>query len=229
MATLPGASPVITARYMLVHQAPALLAILGIAAVYTLIARDSRLGSGVLLPVIIGTLALLRFTATWRGHQRLERQLAIILLGALTLAETMVTLLIMHDILDTSTRLTDVSPATAQLFLRDALLVWIMNILVFSLWYWELDGAGPTQRRVQGYRSRDLAFPESEPPSSPVATASWQPHYVDYLFVAFTTSTTFGPGDASVISLRGKLLTMVQTLISMALLTVVIAWGLSVL
>ncbi|MDQ3693459.1 MAG: DUF1345 domain-containing protein [Chloroflexota bacterium] len=175
------------------------------------------------------TLILLRFMATWRGHHRLERKLASILLGAITVAEAGVTSLIVTDILDTSSRLIDVSPHVAQMFLRDAMLVWLMNILTFAIWYWEIDGNGPTSRHLDGYQLTDLLFPQSTIAPGGAREKPWEPNFIDYLFVAFTTSTTFGPTDTSLLSVRMKILTMVQATISMAVLVVIVAWALSVL
>lgn len=218
-----------TMTRVIFRQVPAFLAMIVIAAIYTVIARDSGLGAVILVPVVVVTLILLRVMATWRGHHRLARQLAIVLLGAITVAEVVVTSLIVGDILDTSTRLIDVSPHEAQMFLRDAMLVWFMNVLTFSIWYWELDGDGPTDRHLNGYRLTDLLFPQFTIPPRPHSGPTWVPHWVDYLFLAFTTSTAFGPADTPVLSVRLKVLTMVQSTISMAVLVVVVAWALSVL
>lgn len=218
-----------TMTSVILRQVPAFLAMIIIAAIYTVIARDSGLGTLILIPVVVVTLILLRVMATWQGHHRRARQLAIVLLGAITVAEALVTSLIVGDILDTSTRLIDVSPHEAQMFLRDAMLVWFMNILSFSIWYWELDGDGPTDRHLHGYRLTDLLFPQFTISPGTLSGPPWVPHFGDYLFVAFTTSTTFGPADTSVLSVRIKVLTMVQATISMAVLVVVVAWALSVL
>jgi hypothetical protein len=214
---------------IILRQAPAFLAMLVIAVVFTVVARDTLLGAGVMVPVILVTLVLLRAMATWRGNHRTERKLAIVLLGAITMAEAMVTFLIVRNILDTTTRLSVVSPVEAQSYLRDALLVWIMNILCFSIWLWELDGRGPTHRHLHGYQATDLLFPQLTIAPGTVPGPPWNPGYADYLFVAFNTNTTFGPADTSILSVRAKVLTMIQTLVSMAVLTVVVAWGLSVL
>lgn len=214
---------------VILRQVPAFLAMIVIAAIYTVIARDSRFGLIVLIPVGVFSLILLRVLATWQGHHRRARELAIVLLGAITVAEAVVTSLIVGDILDTSTRLIDVSPSEAQTFLRDAMLVWFMNILSFAIWYWELDGDGPTDRHLYGYRLTDLLFPQFTLPPGTPARGPWAPHFIDYLFLAFTTSTTFGPADTAVLSVRLKVLTMVQATISMAVLVVVVAWALSVL
>lgn len=200
-----------------------------IAAVYAVVARDTGLGSGVLLPVVLVTLVMLRAMATWRGNHRTERKLAIVVLGAITMAEAVVTFLIVRNILDTSTRLSVVSPLEAQGYLRDSLLVWIMNILCFSLWLWELDGMGPTHRHLRGYQATDLLFPQFSIAPGSLPGPPWTPRYADYLFVAFNTNTTFGPADTSILSVRAKALTMIQTMVSMAVLTVIVAWGLSVL
>ena len=218
-----------TITSVILRQTPAFLAMIVIAASYTVIARDSDFGAVILIPVAVVTLILLRVMATRNGDHRLARTLAIVLLGAITVAEALVTSLIVGDILNTSTRLIDVSPREAQMFLRDAMLVWFMNILSFSIWYWELDGDGPTDRHMYGYRLTDLLFPQFTIPPGVHTGPPWVPHFLDYLFLAFTTSTTFGPADTAVLSVRFKVLTMVQATISMAVLVVVVAWGLSVL
>lgn len=214
---------------IILRQAPAFVTMLVVAAVFTVVARDTGLASGVLVPVVLVTLILLRAMATWRGSHRTERKLAIVLLGAITMAEAMVTFLIVRNILDTSTRLSVVSPREAQVYLLDSLLVWFMNILCFSLWLWELDGHGPTHRHLRGYQLTDLLFPQFSVAPGSLPGPPWNPRYADYLFVAFNTSTTFGPADTSILSVRAKALTMIQTAVSMAVLTVVVAWGLSVL
>ena len=111
--------------------------------------------------------------------------------------------------------------------LRDAGLIWIVNILIFALWYWEIDGGGPGRRHREGYHSSDFVFPQltldqkDGPP--------WCPSFVDYLFLAFNTSTAFSPTDTLVLSRRIKLLVMTQSLISLMVLAIIAARAINTL
>jgi uncharacterized membrane protein len=116
---------------------------------------------------------------------------------------------------------------SAPYLLRDAALLWISNVIVFGLWYWELDSGGPHYRHVHGYRPTDLAFPQTMLGGD--MANGWVPNFVDYLFVAFNASTAFSPTDTSVLSARGKALMMVQSLMSIVLLAVVAARAINVL
>lgn len=99
--------------------------------------------------------------------------------------------------------------------LRDAGLLWMSNVLVFSLWYWQLDGGGPDSRHMHGYQATDFAFPQTA-----MGDKTWTPRYIDYLFVAFNTSSAFSPTDTLTLSGRAKALMMIQSLISIVALAV---------
>jgi uncharacterized membrane protein len=107
--------------------------------------------------------------------------------------------------------------------LRSATVLWITNILVFALWYWRLDAGGPHARdRRDGHTAGAFFFPqmmEGAPQERPV----WSPNFVDYLFLAFCTSTAFSPTDTPVLSRWAKLLTMVQSSISLVCIAILAA------
>jgi hypothetical protein len=119
--------------------------------------------------------------------------------------------------------------------LRSAVTLWIGNILVFALWYWRLDGGGPNGRDEKpGHDRGAFLFPQmteegasgaEQDPNRPV----WSPHFIDYLFIAFNTSTAFSPTDAPVLSRWAKGLTMMQSLISLAIVVVLAARAVNIL
>ena len=113
----------------------------------------------------------------------------------------------------------------ANSLLQSAASLWVSNILVFSLWYWEIDGGGPRARREQGHQAADFLFPQQ----SDGNTRGWIPHYLDYLFVAFTSATALSPTDTMPLSRLAKLLMMVEALVAMLVLVVVIARGINIL
>lgn len=101
--------------------------------------------------------------------------------------------------------------------LAGALNIWATNVLVFSLWYWEMDQGGPLRRGQEG-QFPDFQFPQSLP--NPLAPANWRPEYLDYLFIAFTNAAAFSPTDAMPLTRRAKALMTFQAATSM--LTVVL-------
>jgi hypothetical protein len=111
--------------------------------------------------------------------------------------------------------------------------LWLTNVLVFALWYWRLDGGGSTRRRERNeFGSRSFLFPQMqiEKTERPrFACAQWRPHFADYLFVAFTQSSTFGPTDAPLLARWAKILAMIQIFISLSIVILLISRAVGVL
>ena len=100
-------------------------------------------------------------------------------------------------------------------------------IVVFGLWYWELDGGGPVARIQRGYAPTDLLFPQNQQGGS--LAEGWSPAFVDYFFVAFNASSAFSPTDTLVLSQRTKLLMMLQSLSSIVMLAILAARAINTL
>ena len=117
--------------------------------------------------------------------------------------------------------------------LRSAAALWVTNILVFASWYWRLDGGGPNERDLQGVHTDGaFLFPQMTlDQSARVAMGEqcWSPGFVDYLFVAFNTSTAFSPTDCPVLSRWAKVLMMVQSLISFSTVVLLAARAVNIL
>jgi hypothetical protein len=102
------------------------------------------------------------------------------------------------------------------ILLRSAAILWGTNILVFAIWYWRLDAGGPHEREDRGeHTDGAFFFPQMMHTAPPGGGAKWFPNFVDYLFIAFCTSTTLGPTDTAILSRWAKLLTMIQATISL--------------
>jgi hypothetical protein len=108
--------------------------------------------------------------------------------------------------------------------LSTAVVIWLGNVTLFSLLYWQLDRGGPYARRTKAGVQADWAFPRPDDPDDLVADS-----YVDYLFLAYNTATAFSPADAVPLTSRAKLLMMVESLISMLTLVVVVSRAINVL
>ena len=114
-----------------------------------------------------------------------------------------------------------------------ALMLWSMNVVVFASWYWRLDAGGPHHRsRHEVYCGGAFLFPHLALPietRKALGTEDWRPQFIDYLFLAFNTSTAFSPTDVPVLSAWAKVLMMIQSSISLATLAMVAARAVNIL
>lgn len=117
--------------------------------------------------------------------------------------------------------------------LQAALVLWTMNVIVFASWYWRLDAGGPHRRsRRSVYCGGAFLFPQltlGHEVRRALGAEGWRPRFVDYLFLAFNTSTAFSPTDSPVLSAWAKVLMMVQSSISLMTLAMVAARAVNIL
>lgn len=163
---------------------------------------------------LVGTLALcatlLPKWHTWLGY-------ATAAIATVALAQVLIVLIV--DLAHHQGRPADL--------LQAALILWSMNIAVFASWYWRLDAGGPHYRsRHRAYCGGAFLFPQltlSTDVRRAVGVEDWKPRFVDYLFLAFNTSTAFSPTDVPVLSPWAKVLMMIQSSIALATLAMVAA------
>jgi hypothetical protein len=117
--------------------------------------------------------------------------------------------------------------------LRSAAALWITNILVFASWYWRLDAGGPQARELRGVHTDGaFLFPQmtlDQQAKRAMGEECWNPGFIDYLFLAFNTSTAFSPTDSPVLSRWAKVLMMIQSLISFTAVALLAARGVNIL
>jgi hypothetical protein len=115
--------------------------------------------------------------------------------------------------------------------LRAAAALWLCNIFVFATWYWRLDAGGPYKRDVVRFHTDGaFLFPQMTLPKGFKAVKQgWRPGFVDYLFLAFNTSTAFSPTDVPVLSRWAKCLMMLQSTISLGTLAILAARAINIL
>jgi Protein of unknown function (DUF1345) len=109
----------------------------------------------------------------------------------------------------------------ALLILASAVALWLMNVLLFSLWYWLLDGRDPHRHIETAPRRADFQFPQQS--SDLPGWENWLPKYLDYVFVAFSHSTAFSATDTPVLRHRMKILVMLQSAFSLLIIAVIVA------
>jgi hypothetical protein len=203
----------------------ALLAVLAIGAIYLALPRNLVLGPIWLLPTLIVILLAPTVLSHRMGRYSLNRTLGMIINGITTLALIGSVILLVRTL-----------PTHRSLplqLLRAGGLLWLTNVIVFALWYWRLDGGGPTVRhKEKKFGSTSFLFPQMQIPQderAQFACARWRPRFVDYLFVAFTQSSTFGPTDSPLLARWAKVLAMIQILISLTIVVLLISRAIGVL
>jgi hypothetical protein len=216
----PASSVEMEARPEAEPRWPAALAILATAALDLVLPEPFSFGPGWLLPAIVSTLMIPTVVAYRSGRLTLNRILSHVVMGVLTasmvwsLAVLIVRLPGHRD--------------TPQELLRAATTLWVANILVFASWYWRLDAGGPNERdRRTSHMYGAFLFPQMM--GSSKQARAWRPGFVDYLFLAFNTSTAFSPTDVPVLSRWAKLMMMVQALISLATVALIAARAVNIL
>lgn len=209
---------------------PVVLALLAAAALHFVLPRYLVMGPPWL---VLGTVAALIGAATVARHRQLWRLNDLLGLGALGVL-TIGLLFGITTLVWALPRHLEAPPA----MLRSASVLWLTNMLVFAAWYWRLDAGGPNARDSRSTHKRGaFLFPQMMIPGADAATtteggavvSAWHPGFVDYLFLAFNTSTAFSPTDVPVLSRWAKLLMMLQAAISLTTVVVIAARAVNIL
>jgi uncharacterized membrane protein len=202
---------------------PGLVALMAGACLHLALPSRLSFGPDWLLFAVIVVLMGLVLAAHLSPHKErsyvVARWLTFVATGALTLALMASIFLLIQGLPHHKDE-----PAT---LLRAACVMWITNVLVFALWYWKLDAGGPLGRdQAVGPIRSSFLFPQmcKQPPDP-----DWSPEFLDYLFIAFNTSTAFSPTDTPVLDRWAKVLSMLQALLSLTILAVLAARAINVL
>jgi hypothetical protein len=197
---------------------PALVAALAAGGLYVAMPERLAAGPSWLLLSVVAMMVILAVITHQRGNHRLNQVVGFSVEALLTLAMVWSLAMLIHALFAHS--------ETPALLLRSAALIWGTNVLVFALWYWRLDGGGPHGRdREPGHRVGAFLFPQMTQEGAAAAgvdESQWSPRFVDYLFLAFNTSTALSPTDAPILSRWAKVLVMLQALISLTTVAILV-------
>jgi hypothetical protein len=203
---------------------PAALAVLAAGGLYLSLPEPLTFGPSWLLLAAVSVLLIPIILARLRGSFALNQQLGYVLLGVVTAALLWSVWLLVRSL--------PRHTLTPLALLRSAAALWVTNILVFASWYWRLDAGGPHPRHLSACHTKgDFLFPQMTlaPGSQQAVDPGWSPGFVDYLFLAFNTSTAFSPTDSPVLSRWAKVAMMVQSSISLATLALLAARAVNIL
>ena len=184
---------------------------------YVTLPADLQLGPGWVLPALEGAilvpLAVARPLRT-AGEAGSSRMAAIALIGLANIGNVASLVLLIHHLLVHQ-------QISGRTLLFSAIQIYLTNVIIFGLWYWELDGGGPV-RRLGGIAAYpDFLYPQMNAPER--TPPDWRPRFVDYLYVSLTNATAFSPTDTMPLTRRAKMLMGVQSMAS--LLTVALVAG----
>jgi Protein of unknown function (DUF1345) len=185
---------------------PVLLAVLALGGLYMALPPPLTMGPRWVLLAVVGVVLIPTMLSHRAGMHELNRTLGFVVNGIATFAMILSLGLLIAKLPDKA------EPPKALLVSAGAL--WITNVLIFALWYWRLDAGGPHARDGRGDHTEGAFFFPQMMQGAP-GSGPWSPRFVDYLFIAFNTSTAFSPTDTPVLSRWAKVLTMLQALVSL--------------
>ncbi len=105
--------------------------------------------------------------------------------------------------------------------------IWLTNVVVFGLWYWELDRGGPGKRAQAIHPFPDFMYPQMSDPL--YAPHSWHPNFFDYLYTSFTNASAFSPTDVMPLTRWAKMLMLVQSTTALLMVGLVFARAVNIL
>jgi hypothetical protein len=189
---------------------------------YTVVPRWPLLAMEVALVVVLLIINPVRLTRA----TRLGKGASLLLLAAITIDNTASAVVLNYHIL-TGTVSND-----AALLLGSGAAVFITNIIVYGVWYWEIDLGGPFARAGVTERTPERRYPDFLFPQMDVrrlAPKDWEPRFLDYLYVSLTNVMAFSPTDTMPLTRRAKAMMSLQALVAVSTIALVFARAVNVL
>lgn len=202
----------------------ATLAAVGALVLYLTMDTKLQVGPSWLVPALEGALLVplvLANPVRISNRLRYMRVVSITLIALINLVNLISLGLLVHDILN------KIGGLSGRHLILSAIEIWITNVLVFALWYWELDGGGPVARTGSMRQVPDFQFPQDLSPD--LAGPGWVPEFADYLYLSFTNATAFSPTDTMPLSRWAKMLMLAQASASLLTIAVVAARAVNIL
>lgn len=184
-----------------------------------------------LVAVILGPLLIL--TPRRENENRIARGASIVLIAVSTVFNAVSLVLLVATLL--GARHGHQGLGNGVQLLKAGVQIWVTNVLVFGLWYWELDAGGPAQRSkaesATHFTQADFEFPQMIPDQEkmPYANARWKPAFFDYLFLAFNTATALSPCDTFPQTATAKALMMAESTVSLVTIAIIVSRSINIL
>jgi hypothetical protein len=157
---------------------------------------------------------------TLEGVHPLRRRMALGLTALVSVANTASLALLAHQLLHHGT------PNGRQL-IGSGVLIWLTNVLIFALWFWETDRGGPGKRAAGQDEAPDFLFPQMA--DDRIEPIGWRPQFIDYMYVSLTNATAFSPTDTMPLSSRAKVVMGIQSLVSLVTIGLIVSRAVNIL
>ena len=183
-----------------------------------------NLGSRYLLPALEGLMLLVVVSLNPRRIDRTSRPLRVAglsLIAVASLANAYSATRLVIGLVDGSLG------GTAEPLLSTGAAIYLTNIIIFALWFWELDRGGPASRAAATHTDPDFLFPQMATPH--IADPDWEPAFADYLYVSFTNATAFSPTDTMPLTRWAKMIMLLQSAVSLVTVALVVARAVNIL
>lgn len=221
--TTPAPVPGPTVRATRVHHWSPALAILVAAGLYLILPEQLMLGPRWLIPVIEGALVVLVALVRVYPRVREDVEVRVLVVGVVALlnaANMFSVAVLVNDLLYGGL-------AKGRPLLYGAISVWLTNVIVYGLWFWQLDRGGPVARATGQEHTPDFQFPQMVTPG--IAPDQWVPGFFDYLYVALTNAAAFSPTDTMPLTRAAKALMSIESLVSIVTVGIVAARAVNIL
>ncbi|MDQ6745700.1 MAG: DUF1345 domain-containing protein [Actinomycetota bacterium] len=195
----------------------------GALALDLLLPGKLTIGPAWLLPAVEGLLLLGLMAASPHPrmrHSPLRRQVALALTGLVSVVNTVSLALLCHYLLQGRKE-------SGRSLIVAGVVLWVTNVLLFGLWYWQLDRGGPLARGTRDEVLPDFMFPQMADPRW--APRNWGPGLIDYMYVSFTNATAFSPTDTMPLTRTAKSLMAAQSVIALLTVSLVVARAVNIL
>jgi uncharacterized membrane protein len=202
---------------------PAQLAVALVIGLTLTLSEQVTVGPTWLLPaleaVLLVVLVVVRPNHLSKEHPQ-TRRFAMLVTGFISLANVVSLALLVHYLVAGG-------HVSGRRLIGSGAVLWAANVLLFAVWYWELDSGGPAARFHERADMRDFSFPQTDNPA--LGPEHWRPGFLDYLYVSLTNATAFSPTDTMPLSRWAKMLMLVQSAMSLALAVMVVARAVNIL
>jgi hypothetical protein len=203
---------------------PAQLAVAGAIALHLTLSQKVVIGPKWLVPTVEGfLLVVLVAIAPARATTRSVgvRRFALVVIGLVTLTNVVSLVLLVHFLINGG-------KAGGHSLILSGIVLWVTNVLIFAVWYWEMDRGGPVARFRNPDALADFQFPQMEDSKSYVPK-NWQPGFLDYLYTSLTNATAFSPTDTMPLTQTAKMLMGVQGVAALVTVGLVVARAVNIL
>ncbi len=156
------------------------------------------------------------------GVMKLRRTIAVLLIACISVANVTSLALVLNDLFHHANHVTGKS------LILSAFAIYLTNIVIFGLWYWELDSNG-VQGQSTDVAPIDFLFPQMRQPKGDPIRENWYPTFFDYVYISITNAIAFSPNDTVPLTHRAKALMALQSGISVVTIALVVTRAVTIL